>query len=235
MGPRIFSDMFNGNLNISGGFGLFKKEAVEEIGGYDGQSVGEDMDLVLRLHKAYLSTGRPYKMRYSPYAVCWTQAPMTLKDLGRQRARWHRGLIQSMWAHREFFLNFRYGAVSLISFMYYFLYEFLSPLIEVLGFFIIILALLTQSLNFPVVAALTATYITFNILSNLTLYVSNFLLGEFDQRIGNSWKVVWISLMEALFFKPYLFLVRVYATLTYRSRLHSWSKIERESFEEAPK
>lgn len=233
MSFRVFSDVFNGNLNSSGGFGLFNKEAVVQIGGYDKNSVGEDMDLVLRLHKAYLSTNRPYTMRYAPSAVCWTQVPMTLKDLGKQRARWHRGLIQAMWAHRELFLNFKYGAVSLVSFTYYFLYEFMSPMMELLGFITIILALITQSLNIPFAILLTVTYAIFNMVHTFIFYIGNFFIGDLNPHLGNNFVIFGVSLLDILFIRPYLFFVRIYAILTYRSKLHNWSKLKREKFQES--
>lgn len=233
MASRVFSDMFNGNLNISGGFGMFKKEPVIKIGGYDSNSVGEDMDLVMRLHHYHLSEKIPYALRYAPDAVCWTQVPFTLKDLGKQRARWHRGLIQSMLTHRDFFLNMNYGSVSLISFMYYFLYEFSSPFIELLGFMTIIYALLTQTLNWNFAILIAAVYALFNIINTIIFYTSNFLIGDFQMYKWDILRVIGISLIDILFLRPYLFLVRIYATLTYQSRLHSWSKLTREKFEES--
>lgn len=83
MGSRIFSDVFNGNLNVSGGFGLFKKEALIRVNGYDVNSMAEDMDLALRLHRYYVENKIPYNNRYVANAICWTQAPFTLKDLAK--------------------------------------------------------------------------------------------------------------------------------------------------------
>ena len=233
MASRVFSDMFNGNLNISGGFGMFKKEPVIQVGGYDSNSLGEDMDLVMLLHHYHLSENTPYAMRYAPDAVCWTQVRFTVKDLGKQRARWRRGLIQSMWTHRNFFLNVRYGSVSLISFMYYFLYEFMSPLIELFGFLFIIFALVTQTLNWPFALLIAGVYGLFNLINTVIFYTSNFLIGDFQMYRGDTLRVLWISLVDILFIRPYLFLIRVYATITYRSRLHSWGKLTRSKMEES--
>lgn len=121
MGSRILSDAFNGNLNVSGGFGLFKKEGLIRVNGYDVNSVAEDMDLALRLHRYYVENKIPYNNRYVANAICWTQAPFTLKDLAKQRSRWHRGLIQSMWQHRTIILNPKYGLLGTVSYLFYFL------------------------------------------------------------------------------------------------------------------
>ena len=232
MASRVFSDMFNGNLNISGGFGMFKKEPVIKIGGYDSNSVGEDMDLVMRLHDYHLENDIPYKMSYTPTAVCWTQVPFTMKDLGNQRARWHRGLIQSMVAHRKFFLNPRYGSVSLISFMYYFFYEFLSPMIELFGFLFILFALIMGTLNWPFAIFIASLYIVFNVINTIIFYTGNFLIGDFQMYRGDTLRVLWISLIDIFVIRPFLFIVRIFATLTYRSRLHNWGELTREAMED---
>ena len=103
------------------------------VGGYDPDSVGEDMDLVLKLHVYHKAQNIPYAIRYTSDAVCWTQAPFTMKDLSNQRARWHRGLMQCMWKYRVLFLNPKFGLISLISYTYYFLYELIAPFTELLG------------------------------------------------------------------------------------------------------
>ncbi|MFC6464883.1 glycosyltransferase family 2 protein [Marinilactibacillus sp. GCM10026970] len=229
---RIFHDKFNGNLNISGGFGLFKKEAVITVGGYDPNSVGEDMDLVLRLHVHHRENNIPYAIKYTSDAICWTQAPFTVEDLGKQRARWHRGLIQCMWNHRVLFMNPKFKAISMISYTYYFLYELIAPFAELLGIIVIGVALYLDKLNVPFAIMIAFLYLGFCILQTIVLYMSKSL-----QRVDKMYAedVAWTVLMafaESLVFRPVLFFIRIYATLTYVSKLHSWSSIEREVLEE---
>lgn len=229
---RIFHDTFNGNLNISGGFGLFKKEAVIAIGGYKTNSVGEDMDLVMRLHLYHQTHQIPYSIKYTPDAVCWTQAPFKLKDLGKQRARWHRGLIQCMWNYRVLFLNPKFKSTSLVSYTYYFLYELMAPFVELLGIIVICIAIMTNKLNVSVAIMIALLYLCFCVLQTITLYMSKTLQREDRIYKGD---VAWTILMafaEVLLFRPVLFLIRLYATLTYKGKLHSWSSIERENLEE---
>lgn len=228
---RIFHDTFNGNLNISGGFGLFKKEAVITVGGYDPNSVGEDMDLVLKLHTYYRKNKLPYSIKYTPEAICWTQAPFTLNSLGRQRARWHRGLIQCMWNYRTLFMNPKYKSLSLFSYSYYFLYELLAPFVELLGVVVIAVALTFSRLNIPFAILLALLYLSFCVLQTIVLYMSKTLQRE-DKVYARD--VLWTILMafaEVLVYRPILFFIRLYATLTYVNKLHSWSTIEREDLE----
>jgi biofilm PGA synthesis N-glycosyltransferase PgaC len=99
LASRILLDKFNANLVISGAFGLFRKDAVINVGGYYAGSMGEDMELVVKLHSYYRSNKLPYAIKYAYEAVCWTQAPERLRDLLRQRKRWHIGLLQSLSKH----------------------------------------------------------------------------------------------------------------------------------------
>ena len=149
LASRILMDQFNGNLIISGAFGLFKKETVVAAGGYDAGTLGEDMELVVKLHVYCRNNQQKYAIRYEPNAVCWSQAPTSLKDLMKQRRRWHLGLFQSMVLHRQIFANPRFGLVSWISYMYYLLFELLSPAIEVFGILTMVLAACFGFLNVP--------------------------------------------------------------------------------------
>lgn len=228
LNQRVFNDIFNGNLNISGGFGLFKKDIVIKIGGYDPKSVGEDMNLVMRIHEYHIKNNLPYAIRYAPDAICWTQVPFTFRDVGKQRSRWHRGLIQVMWQHRSFLLNAKFRFVSLFSFMYFLLYEALAPIIELLGILIIIYSILTKTLNWPFLITFTAIYTVFYILQTQTFYFSNFYISNFNRNRWDYLRVLITSLKELIIFRPYLFLVRLYAMITYKTRLHNWTKITRE-------
>lgn len=78
LASRILFDKFNGNIIISGAFGLFLKSLVIAAGGYDQDTMGEDMELVVKLHVYCRETGRPYRIRYAPDAICWTQVPEKL-------------------------------------------------------------------------------------------------------------------------------------------------------------
>ena len=149
LASRILMDQFNGNHIISGAFGLFKKETVVAAGGYDAGTLGEDMELVVKLHVYCRNNQQKYAIRYEPNAVCWSQAPTSLKDLMKQRRRWHLGLFQSMVLHRQIFANPRFGLVSWISYMYYLLFELLSPAIEVFGILTMVLAACFGFLNVP--------------------------------------------------------------------------------------
>ena len=127
LASRILFDKFNGNIIISGAFGLFLKSVVIAAGGYDHTTMGEDMELVVKLHVFCRESGRRYRIRYVTDAICWTQVPERLGDLCKQRRRWHIGLFQSMMKYRNIMANPKYGAVSFVSYFYFLLYELFSP------------------------------------------------------------------------------------------------------------
>lgn len=121
-------------LIISGAFGVFRKDIVVAGGGYRADTVGEDMELVVRMHRHLRDQKKPYKVTFLPDPVCWTEVPESGRILASQRNRWQRGLLDTLRIHRRMLLNPRYGSVGLFAFPYFVLVEALSPLIELFGY-----------------------------------------------------------------------------------------------------
>lgn len=133
MAGRVIMDRAGSSLIISGAFGIFRKDIVIEMGGYR-KTVGEDMDLVVRLHRHCVDNGIKYKVAFDPEPVCWTQVPSDIKSLLSQRNRWQRGLVDSLWHNREMFLNKKYGGVGLFGYPYFVFVEMAGPIIELIGY-----------------------------------------------------------------------------------------------------
>ena len=127
-------------LIISGAFGLFKRAAAIQVGGYSHDTVGEDMEIVVKLHRHFRDRGEKYQMRFVADSVCWTQAPETLGILRRQRSRWQRGMMQSLAKHREMIFNPKYGPVGTLGMGYFFLFDIIGPIIELAGLLLVPLA-----------------------------------------------------------------------------------------------
>ncbi|WP_067473252.1 glycosyltransferase family 2 protein [Actinomadura hibisca] len=130
-----------GLLIISGAFGLFRRDLVVEIGGLDTTTIGEDAELVLRLHRHLRDRRRDYRIVFVSEPASWTEAPATLAVLGRQRRRWQRGLAELLWKHRAMIGRPRYGRVGMITLPYYILFELAAPVMELGGLLLIPLAL----------------------------------------------------------------------------------------------
>ncbi len=130
---RLGWNRLGGNLIISGAFGLFRRDALRAIGGYQVDSIGEDMELVVRLRRAGIERAEASRVVFVPEPVAWTEAPESLRVLGRQRDRWQRGLVDVLWRHRRLVFNPHYGAVGLVVSPYFILVELLGPVVEALG------------------------------------------------------------------------------------------------------
>jgi cellulose synthase/poly-beta-1,6-N-acetylglucosamine synthase-like glycosyltransferase len=131
---RMGWNRIGGNLIISGAFGLFRKEYLLAIGGYRTDSIVEDFDLVVRLHRYLRQKRIRYVVPFVPDPVAWTEVPESVAVLGRQRERWHRGLILTMWKYRGMLFNPRYGPVGLVGIPFFLFGETLAPVIELLGY-----------------------------------------------------------------------------------------------------
>ncbi len=125
---------------ISGAFGVFRTDLVRAVGGYRASSIGEDFDLVARMHRHLLEKGAEYQIRFVPDPMCWTEAPSDLKSLGRQRQRWQKGLLDVLWPNRDMLFRPRYGRIGCFAFPYLWLFELFAPVVETLGIVTIILA-----------------------------------------------------------------------------------------------
>lgn len=227
LASRILFDRFNGSLIISGAFGLFKKDTVIAVGGYDSKTMGEDMELVVKLHEYCTINGIDYAIRYATDAICWTQVPERLRDLCKQRKRWHLGLFQSMYKHRILFCNYRFGAVSYISYIYFLIYELLSPFIEVFGVFTMVLAWWCDLINVPFMLLFFLIYAVFGGVLTLTAFFSRIYTADLSVSFRDGVKAVCLCLFELGLLRFILAWVRCTAFVGYKKKKLNWGRIER--------
>ncbi|MCM3725537.1 glycosyltransferase [Neobacillus cucumis] len=224
---RIGLSRHNLLLIISGAFGVFSKHWVIAAGGYRTDTVGEDMELVVRIHRLLKEKGLKKKIVYVPDPVCWTEVPEDMKFLRRQRRRWHRGLFESLWAHRKLTFNPKYGSIGLLAFPYFWIVEFFGPIIELSGYIFMILCLL-----------LGGTYIEFSILLFLLscLYGSIFsmaavLLEEWSltkyPKVTDILKLFLYSLTETIWYRPMTVLWRCEGVWQIIKGDTSWGEMKR--------
>ncbi len=227
LNTRVWLNQFNGNLIISGAFGLFRKEAVVSVGGYDTCSVGEDMDLVLKLHSFHRRNQLPYRIGYEPRAVCWSQVPSSLKDLKNQRRRWQIGLMTSLLNHRSMAFNFNYGFIGLFSYSYFIIYEMLSCLVDTFGLMFILLSYFLGYLNFSFFITFMLIYIVYNtIISMSAIKFEEYMFRESLSRFSK-WKLMLFSVIENFGYRQVVSFYRLSAFIGYRKQKHQWKKINR--------
>lgn len=227
LASRILFDKFNGSLIISGAFGLFKKDVVIAAGGYDHSTMGEDMELVVKLHEFCAMNEIPYCVKYATDAVCWSQAPERLKDLCKQRKRWHLGLFQSMWKHRIMLFNAKFGAVSFISYFYFLLYELLSPFIEIFGVFTMLLAFVADLINLPFMILFFAIYAVFGCILTLTAFFARTQTIDLKISFWDALKAILLCFFEITFLRFIMAFVRATAFVGYKKKKLNWGRIER--------
>jgi cellulose synthase/poly-beta-1,6-N-acetylglucosamine synthase-like glycosyltransferase len=171
---------------ISGAFGLFRTDLVRAVGGYRSSSIGEDIDLVARLHRHLREKGSDYEIRFVPDPMCWTEVPSDLRSLGRQRARWQKGLMDVLWSTRSMLFRPRYGRIGCIALPYLWLFELLAPLLEALGIATIILASCLGVLN----RQFFLEFLIFGYAFATVISIGSVLLEEITYKRYNEWKDV---------------------------------------------
>ena len=227
LASRILFDKFNGSLIISGAFGMFKKETVIAAGGYDHGTMGEDMELVVKLHAYCLTNKIPYSIKYATDAVCWTQVPEKLGDLKKQRKRWHLGLFQTMWKHKKMMANPKYGVVGFISYMYFLLYELLSPFIEVFGVLTMVTAYVMDILNLPFMLLFMMIYASYNSILTLTAFFSRIQTIDLTVKPRDFLKAIMLCFFEVTTLRFIMAFVRLMAFKGYKKKKLDWGRIER--------
>jgi cellulose synthase/poly-beta-1,6-N-acetylglucosamine synthase-like glycosyltransferase len=174
---------------ISGAFGIFRRDLLLEIGGFRADAVGEDFDLIVRLHRYLHDQKIPYHINFIPDPTCWTEAPSDYQSLARQRARWHKGLLDTLWLARDMLFRKRYGRVGWIILPYMWLFECFAPVLELLGYGTIILALALGALS----QHFFIQFLLFGYAFATLISVGSVLLEEMNYRRYSSWReVAWL-------------------------------------------
>jgi cellulose synthase/poly-beta-1,6-N-acetylglucosamine synthase-like glycosyltransferase len=180
---------------ISGAFGIFQTDLTKKVGGFRTHAVGEDLDLVIRMHRRMQEQQRPYHINFIPDPTCWTEVPTDLRSLARQRARWHKGLIDALWPNRDMLFRSRYGRVGWLVLPYMWLFEFLAPVIELTGYFTIILAMVLGVLS----KTFFLQFLIFGYAFATLISIGSVLLEEMTVRRYADWREVMHLLVFCLF------------------------------------
>lgn len=228
MASRILMDKYNGNLIISGAFGLFHKETVCNVGGYDASTMGEDMELVVKLHAFCRINKIPYGIRYAPDAICWSQCPSSIGDLRKQRRRWYLGLFQCLLKHRKMFFSAEFGMVGSISFLYYLLYELLSPMIEIFGIFTIVLAYFVNLINVPFMVMFFLIYALYGAILTITAFFARIYTQNIKLSFMDVIKAIYLCVAESVFFRFIQTFTRMTAFIGYKKKRNAWGHIKRQ-------
>jgi len=200
---------FSGLLIISGAFGLFRRDAILEVGGLDANSLGEDADLVATLHRHLREHRREYAVVFVPEPACWTELPRDRRVLGRQRRRWSHGLAQVLWKQRRMMFNPRYGRVGLVVLPYYLFFELLGPIVELLGIAAVAVGLAFGLVNVSFALLLATVALAYGVL----LSFAALAIDQLTPHHSTEWRDIGIGALAA-----------VAENLGYR-QLHAWWRL----------
>jgi len=232
---RLGWNRLGGNLIISGAFGLFRKDHLLAVGGYDATSIVEDLDLVVRLHRYLRGHKIRYEIPFIPDPVAWTEVPESLRVLARQRGRWQRGLVAAMWQYRGMLFNPRYGRVGLIAVPFYTFGEMLAPLVEVFGYVIIVAGLIAGVVNVSFALLFILVAWGYGMLLSLWAVVLEEVSFHRYRRLGDLVRLVLFATLENFGYHQCGVWWRLRAFFTRRGRKHVWGEMTRRGFETATK
>jgi len=218
---------------ISGAFGVFRTDLVRAIGGYRSCAIGEDFDLVARLHRHLLDKGEDYSIQFVPDPVCWTEVPSDLQSLGRQRARWHKGLLDVLWPNKDMLFRPRYGLIGCLALPYLWLFELLAPVIEIGGIATILLAAYLGALS----SAFFLQFILFGYAFATMISIGSVLQEELTYKRYNDWqdvaRLVSYCFLEHFPYRQLHMIWRLQGLWQYLRGDMAWRPLKRQGLESA--
>jgi cellulose synthase/poly-beta-1,6-N-acetylglucosamine synthase-like glycosyltransferase len=218
-------DLLGGTLIVSGAFAVFHRETVIDAGGFQHETVTEDMDLIIQIHRWAVHHQRKIKMKFTSDPVCWTECPSTLRMLGRQRRRWQLGLCQTLWKSSEMLFNSSYGVIGWVSFPFHLYVEGLGAVVEFLGYFMVPLALLFGMVPVP----LFVLFVFLSIVYGAFLSVGSVLLEELTYRRYPSFRdlmtLLWYAVLENIGYRQVVLFYRVQGVFRFMTGFRKWEKV----------
>lgn len=229
MGRMVWSEL-DGLLLISGALGMFDREIVIKAGGYHTNTVGEDMELVVRIRRYMTDNDLDYDVVYIPDPLCWTEVPSTVKVLARQRSRWTRGTLETLITHRKLFFNRKYGKLGMLGYPYWLVFEYLAPIIEFLGILWFIFLVITGDLNWPFFLLLFGFVYFFAVsLSIWSVLFEEMTFHKYERR-RDVLRLMGTAFLEPLFYHPLVMLMSIKGNIDKLLNRNKWGKMERKGF-----
>ncbi|MCE3282461.1 MAG: glycosyl transferase family 2 [Chitinophagaceae bacterium] len=231
---RMAWSRLNGLLLISGAFGAFDKDIVIKCGGYYHNTVGEDMELVVRMRRYLEERNIPYKVAFIPDPLCWTEAPASYKILARQRNRWSRGTIETLQMHKKMFFNPRYGVLGMLSYPYWFFFEMCAPAVEFIGFVALLVMSFFGMINWGTFVLFLFFIISFGYTYSAFAVLMEVLTYNQYKRRTDVMKLLLTGLTEPFLFHPFVVWHGVKGYIDLIRKKKSWGEMTRQGFGQPP-
>ncbi|MGB3774521.1 MAG: glycosyltransferase family 2 protein, partial [Leeuwenhoekiella sp.] len=231
---RMAWSRVDGLLIISGAFGMFDKTTVIEAGGYNRDTVGEDMELLVRMRRLMREKNIPYKVGFIPDPLCWTEVPESWNTLYRQRNRWTRGTVETLKIHRKMLFNPKYGVLGMLSTPYWMFFEWFAPLIEFLGILFFVFLLIFGRVNWGVFLIFFGVVYSFSILFSITaLFFEEFSFQQY-KKPKYMLRLLSAALFEPLIYHPFVMWSAIRGNLDLLLGKKSWGKMTRTGLGKQP-
>ncbi|WP_136689334.1 glycosyltransferase family 2 protein [Halorhabdus amylolytica] len=227
---RLGLNRIKGLILISGAFGLFRTDVVREIGGYRQDTITEDFDIVVRLHRHLMDEGRAYTVDFVPEPVAWTEVPSTRRVLGRQRRRWYRGMVETVVTNRRMLFNPTYGRVGTVVMPLFVAAETIGPLVEGIGYLVLPLAWYFGFLDVEFVLIFFLLTTGFGVfLSWFGVFSEVWSFNRYDSP-SQIVRLLWYGVLENLGYRQWKTLVAWQGLLEYLKGVDTWGAMERAGF-----
>ena len=227
---RLGLARLKGLILISGAFGVFRTDRVREIGGYRHDTITEDFDVVVRLHEHLSDADIDYRIEFVPEPVAWTEVPDNLRTLGRQRRRWYRGMIETVFASRRMFFRRRYGRVGTVVLPFFTAAEALGPLIEGLGYVLLPIAWYLGILNVEFFLAFLLLTVGVGVfLSWFGVFSEVWSYNRYESP-RDVLRLLWYGVLENFGYRQWKTIVAWHGLIEYLRGDQSWGVMERRGF-----
>ena len=227
---RVGWSIINTMLIVSGAFGAFQKEPVIQAGGYTNNTIGEDMDLVLKLHKYMREKKYKYRITFLPDPICWTQVPENFRDLFSQRRRWQIGLIDCMNRYKKMMLNPRYGVSGMLAMPYFFLFELAAPVVELLGLIFVPLSYFLGILSFTFFITFFIAATLFGVILSVgALVIEEFTFNKYV-KLSEFFRLCLYGVIENFSYRQMTVVFRILAIFNFKKYRTSWGTKKRKNY-----
>jgi len=227
---RMAWSRLNGLILISGAFGMFDKRIAIASGGYNHETVGEDMELVIRMRRHMEEAKKKYKVVYLPDPLCWTEAPDSLKILGKQRNRWTRGTAETLWIHKKLLFNPKYKFLGMVSMPFWFLFEWLAPIVETTAFLYLIMMAFLGILNVELFITLFILIYSFAILYSTAAILFEELSFHQYKKKRDIFRLLGTAFIERILIHPLTVYYAIRGNLDLLTGVKNWGEMKRKGF-----
>ncbi|WP_456868250.1 glycosyltransferase family 2 protein [Galbibacter sp. BG1] len=234
MGRMAWSRM-DGLLLISGAFGMFDKKTVMDAGGYNTNTVGEDMELLVRMRRIMRTQNIDYTVGFIPDPLCWTEVPQKWSILHRQRNRWTRGTAETLWLHRAMIFNPKYKVLGMLSTPYWLFFEWLAPIIEFTGILFFIVLLCLGQINWLFALSFFLVSYSFGILYSITALLFEEYSFQQYKKTNYIYKLIITACLEPIFYHPFLLWASLKGNIDLFRGRKTWGTMSRSGLRNAAK